>query len=115
MIYVDARSKCEMDQNHYIVRLYPPFIDDDTLLRQKFNSIEDMIKYLQQNHHGQIEKEPSSQLSEGVGIAISVNGADLKGSYERVMKDAPRRRDRDKDYFVDSHEGNPSTENDTNR
>lgn len=105
-------------QYDYIVRLYPPFIDEDTLLRQKFNSIEDMIKYLQQNHHGQIEKEPSifvtSQPSEGVGMAISVNMADL-GSYERVRKDVPRRHDRGKDYFVDNHDGIPSTENDTNR
>ncbi|MBF0634186.1 MAG: hypothetical protein HQK85_06000 [Nitrospinae bacterium] len=45
----------------------------------------------------------------------SLDMADLKGSYERIMKGAPRRHNRDKRYFIDGHDGVPSTKGGTNR
>jgi hypothetical protein len=48
-------------------------------------------------------------------VEVSINPGDLKGSYERIMKTAPRRHEVGKKYFVDTHNGVTSTKAKTNR
>jgi len=48
----------------YIVRLSQPFISEDILLRQSFGSIEDMVRHLERQHFGQVERAPVRQSSE---------------------------------------------------
>jgi hypothetical protein len=47
----------------YVVRLRPPFISDETLLQQRFNSIEDLVRYLERQHFGSLEKTPVITLA----------------------------------------------------
>lgn len=45
-------------QYDYIVRIRPPFINEDTLRKQNFESIEALVQYLKTNHLGTVEKYP---------------------------------------------------------
>jgi hypothetical protein len=47
----------------YIVRLRPPFIDEDTLRDKMFATTDDLVRYLQNHHHGDIEKTPVKRLA----------------------------------------------------
>jgi hypothetical protein len=47
-----------------IVRLQPPFISEDVLLRQCFKSIEDLVRYLEHDYAGQVERTPGNRLLE---------------------------------------------------
>ncbi len=47
-------------QYDYIVRLRPPFITADALLNQRFNSIPDLVQYLERHHAGEIERTPQT-------------------------------------------------------
>lgn len=48
-------------QYDYIVRLHPPFITEDTLRAQNFQSIETLVQYLKTKHFGTIENYPHSR------------------------------------------------------
>src|ERR1051325_4454015 len=50
-------------QYDYIVRLRPPFISTETLLRQTFSSIEDLVRYLERDHGGKTEKTRATRSS----------------------------------------------------
>ena len=50
-------------QYDYIVRLRPPFISTETLLRQTFSSIEDLVRYLECDHAGEIEQTRATRSS----------------------------------------------------
>jgi hypothetical protein len=52
----------------YVVRLRPPFISKETLLRQHFSSIQDMVRYLERHHFGEIERTPAIRLSSATQI-----------------------------------------------
>jgi hypothetical protein len=56
----------------YKVRLSPPFISMETLLNQNFRSILDMVKYLERNHFGQIERAPTIQLEGATQIRLRI-------------------------------------------
>ena len=75
-VKVDTRTKSQTvnicssanihGQYDYVVRLRPPFVAAETLLRQTFNSIEDLVRYLERHHSGEIEKTrtiPSSSVN----------------------------------------------------
>ena len=67
----------------YTLRLRPPFITEDTLGSQNFESIEALVQYLKSKHHGTIEKYPSSKTLHGLerqpelvtGISSWIEGA----------------------------------------
>ena len=42
----------------YTVRLHPPFISEEVLLRQHFNSIQDIVEYLERHYSGEVERRP---------------------------------------------------------
>lgn len=48
-------------QYDYTIRLRPPFINEDTLRSQNFESIDALVQYLKTKHLGTIEKYPSSK------------------------------------------------------
>jgi hypothetical protein len=66
-------------QYDYIIRLRPPFINDDMLKNKNFESIEAFVRYLEKKHHGTVEKTPDSkalqeserQSEMGTGLASS--------------------------------------------
>jgi hypothetical protein len=45
-------------QYDYIVRLKPPFIAIEALLARKFNSIEDLVRWLERDHRGELQRRP---------------------------------------------------------
>lgn len=128
-------------QYDYIVRLRPPFISTETLLRQTFSSIEGLVRYLERNHAGEIEQaraaRPSSirsdvvpeslhslvQLSRSPQVnsfaslalaasALSVDELLLK--FEQQRKSAPN-RGLHRPYFGGRHTGRTSSGLATNR
>jgi hypothetical protein len=50
-------------QYDHTVRLRPPFISTETLLRQTFSSIEDLVRYLERHNLGEIEQTPAIRSS----------------------------------------------------
>ena len=50
-------------QYDYILRLRPPFISTETLLRQNFGSIQDLVGYLESQHCAEVERAPAIQSS----------------------------------------------------
>lgn len=69
---------CTSDNIHgdydYIVRLRPPFISENTLSERDFPSIDDLVRYLQRQHFGEIEKTPvirSSASAQPVSHGVS--------------------------------------------
>ncbi len=47
----------------YVVRLRPPFISDGAILQQDFHSVEDLVRYLERQHFGSVEKTPVVSLA----------------------------------------------------
>jgi hypothetical protein len=56
----------------YIVRLRPPFISQETLLRQNFSSIQDVVRYLECHHGGEIERAPAIRSSSATEIRSNI-------------------------------------------
>jgi hypothetical protein len=56
----------------YIVRLPPPFISEETLLRQNFGSMQDLVRYLERHHFGEIERAPVVRSSDTIEIRSSM-------------------------------------------
>ena len=48
-------------QYDYIVRLRPPSVSPETLINQNFNSIRELVEYLESHHKGVIEKSPGAR------------------------------------------------------
>jgi hypothetical protein len=67
-VKVSTRTKsqtiniCGIDNVHgrydYVVRLRPPFISEGDLLHQHFGSIPDLVRYLERQHSGEVERTP---------------------------------------------------------
>lgn len=62
----------------YIIRLRPPFISEETLLVQKFTSIDDLVRYVERSHFGVTEKRPVMESS------ISVHSRSYMASQEQI-------------------------------
>ena len=61
-----------LGQYDYIVRLRPPFISPATLLSQNFNSIEELVRYLERHHSGETGRRPVTRAAS----ATQLHGAD---------------------------------------
>jgi hypothetical protein len=68
-------------QYDWIVRLRPPFISTETLLRQNFGSIEDLVRYLELHDFGKLRQDRANTGNSGFGFnSIPVeHGADRTG------------------------------------
>jgi len=64
----------------YIVRLRPPFIRENTLCDKEFATIDELVRYLQGDHSGQIEKTPVNGSSPFSGLDIVKGGTAVIGS-----------------------------------
>jgi|SRR5579872_132200 len=101
-IKVHARTKSQtvnvcssaniLGQYDYIVRLRPPFISPATLLSQNFNSIEDLVRYLERHHSGETERRPVTRAAS----ATQLRGADhpLLDGIEAICSEYRRLDDR---------------------
>jgi hypothetical protein len=54
----------------YIVRLQPPFVSEETLKGKSFESIEVLVRYLEVQHGGIVEKRPKAGNANRSGIDI---------------------------------------------
>jgi|GEM_PF-3839280 len=52
----------------YIVRLQPPFISEETLKSQRFESIEELVRFLEVQHGGIVDKRPTAENAKRSGI-----------------------------------------------
>ncbi|PYS55571.1 MAG: hypothetical protein DMG13_03480 [Acidobacteria bacterium] len=65
----------------YVIRLRAPFISEETLRQKNFSSIEELVRYVQSQHFGEIEKSPvyrptePRQLSSNITAAAAVSPA----------------------------------------
>ncbi len=101
-IKVHARTKSQtvnvcssaniLGQYDYVVRLRPPFISPATLLSQNFNSIEDLVRYLERHHSGETERRPVTRSA----FATQLPGADhpLLHGIEAICSEYRRLDDR---------------------
>jgi len=48
-------------QYDYIARLRPPSVSPEILINQNFNSIRELVEYLESHHEGVIEKSPGAR------------------------------------------------------
>ena len=51
-------------QYDYVIRVQPPAITEDTLLQRSFQSIEDLVCYLERQYFGRVERTPVTRISQ---------------------------------------------------
>jgi hypothetical protein len=68
-------------QYDYIVRLHPPFISADALLSMNFGSIQELVRYLERDHLGRIERMPSIRPSDAIEVRVDV----MTGTKDRIQ------------------------------
>lgn len=72
----------------YTVRLRPPFIDENTLRNKGFATIDDLVRYLQKHHYGDIEQTPVTRSSGSSRPASqTAMGSRLESATTRVQID----------------------------
>ncbi len=81
-----------LGQYDYIVRLRPPFISPATLLSQNFNSIEELVRYLERHHSGETERRPVT--SSAYAPQQSVANHPLVNGIEAICSEYRRKDDR---------------------
>ena len=72
----------------YTVRLRPPFIDENTLRNKGFTTIDDLVRYLQKQHYGDIEQTPVTRPAGSSGpTSQTAMGSRLESATTRVLID----------------------------
>lgn len=87
------------DEYDYIIRLRRDFVTEEFLQLKKFGSIEEMVKYLEEHHYGDVEQFPtriskagyaSEKLfqSETINNLKNVTGRDT-GNFDNILRESP--------------------------
>ena len=72
----------------YTVRLTPPFISEDTLSNKEFATIDELVRYLEKHHYGDIERTPVTRSSGSLRPASqTAMGSPLESASTRVQID----------------------------
>jgi hypothetical protein len=75
-------------QYEYIVRLRPPSVSPEILISQNFNSIRELVEYVETRQRGLIERSPGTQSTSptrvGVYHPLLVGVEEICGEYRRL-------------------------------
>ena len=87
---------CTKDNQHgkyeFVIRLYPPFIEQGTIIQSNFASIDQLVRFLCNEKGGKLE----TQLQESIPLSPGVENRQYKkqwaqGEYEKTFVSATSR------------------------